>query len=166
MEATTKVGGQLTYSWVAKNSAQFAHVPTILHYFLKGSPPSMNAKSPTRLSHTLVAAVAAAVAAVGALTTNEVSLAQQLPPAAESVEEALAKASLADLEKAFWACDYRATTHGVHATPVEICATATSELKRLKFGGSFDELLAWWRQNKIAQHQALEQSALAAPWER
>jgi hypothetical protein len=123
----------------------------------------MNTKSPAGFAHTVIAAVAAAVVTLGALTANDPTLAQQLAAAPESSEEVFAGASLADLEKAFWACDYRATTHGVHSTPVEICATATAELKRIKFGGSFEELLAWWRQNKIAEHRALEQSGLRAP---
>jgi hypothetical protein len=125
----------------------------------------MNPRSAARVVHTIVATLTASVVTLGALTADHVSLAQELPAAAaESVQNPFNGVSVADLEKAFWACDYRATTHGVHATPVEICATATAELKRLKFGGSFEELLAWWHLNKLAEHRALEQSGSASPW--
>jgi hypothetical protein len=123
----------------------------------------MDAKSPARFAHTLVAALAASVVTLGALTANDPTLAQQLPATPEPVEETFLGASVADLEAAFWACDYRATTHGVHSTPVEICATATAELKRVKFRGSFEELLAWWRLNKVAEHRALERSGFGTP---
>ena len=58
----------------------------------------------------------------------------------------------AELEDIFWHCDYVATTQGMDATPVRECAAATRELRRLKFDGSFNRLLAWWRENKPAEH--------------
>jgi hypothetical protein len=62
---------------------------------------------------------------------------------------------LAELEKAFWVCDYVATTRGVHAAPVAICSAVTDEIKNAKFGGDFEELLKWWRQKKPSEHQRL-----------
>jgi hypothetical protein len=62
---------------------------------------------------------------------------------------------MGELERAFWACDYVATTHGVLATPVAACRYATEELKQQKFGGSFAQLLEWWRANKAAEHRRL-----------
>jgi hypothetical protein len=47
------------------------------------------------------------------------------------------------------------TTRGVHAIPVAICSAVTDQLKHDKFGGDFQELLVWWRQNKPAEHQKL-----------
>jgi hypothetical protein len=61
----------------------------------------------------------------------------------------------ADLEKAFWICDHAATTDGVDATPVDICGAVYDELKARKFEGDFERLLAWWRQNKPAEHGRL-----------
>jgi hypothetical protein len=76
---------------------------------------------------------------------------------ASTTREATAGArSISELESAFWACDYVATTRGVDATPVAICGAVYDELKTLKFGGDFGELLAWWRQNKPAEHERLE----------
>jgi len=60
--------------------------------------------------------------------------------------------SAADLEEAFWVCDYTATTVGTGATPVDLCSAVYDELKARKFGGEFELLLAWWRQNKPAEH--------------
>ena len=62
---------------------------------------------------------------------------------------------IADLEKAFWICDYRATKYGVEATPVALCSAAFDALRDQKFGGDFGELLAWWRANKLVQHTSL-----------
>ena len=59
---------------------------------------------------------------------------------------------LAELEHAFWGCDYVATTRGVHAAPVEMCSVVTEELKQKKFHGNFLEMLEWWRQEKRAGH--------------
>ena len=62
---------------------------------------------------------------------------------------------VADLENAFWVCDHAATTRGMHATPVSMCSAIFDELKTKKFGGDFEQLLGWWRQNKLAEHQKL-----------
>ena len=77
-------------------------------------------------------------------------------PVTPTLREASDRANaLAELESAFWACDYVATTRGVDATPVAICTEVYDELKTLKFGGDFGELLAWWKQHKPAEHARL-----------
>jgi hypothetical protein len=63
---------------------------------------------------------------------------------------------VADLEQGFWVCDYVATTRGVYATPIELCSTIMEQLQTSKFGGDFEALLGWWRENKPAEHQKLE----------
>lgn len=79
-----------------------------------------------------------------------------LPPAEAEGPQAEAASATADLERAFWACDYVATTRGVQATPVAACRHATESLKREKFGGSFPAMLEWWRLNKVARHREIE----------
>ena len=69
---------------------------------------------------------------------------------------AVAYATVADLEKAFWLCDYAGTTRSVDSGMAMACSAITEELKIWKFDGDFDALVAWWRQNKPAQHEALE----------
>ena len=64
--------------------------------------------------------------------------------------------ALEDLERAFWYCDYIATTKGVLAAPMGACRFATEELKNAKFGGDFNALLVWWRDNKREEHGKLE----------
>ncbi len=61
-----------------------------------------------------------------------------------------------DLERAFWACDHAASTRGVDGATGIACGIVTENLKLTKFKGDFDAMLAWWRQHKIAEHQALE----------
>ncbi|MBA2548211.1 MAG: hypothetical protein H0V16_07100 [Burkholderiaceae bacterium] len=68
---------------------------------------------------------------------------------------------LAELEKAFWICDYIVTTYGVDGSPVTSCGEAYEELKRAKFNGDFDELVAWWGVNKAEQHAALNRADVA-----
>ena len=68
--------------------------------------------------------------------------------------------SVAELEEAFWVCDYVATTRGIDATPTERCRALYAELKDTKFGGDFGLLLAWWQQNKAAEHKKLASRGL------
>lgn len=68
----------------------------------------------------------------------------------------------ADLEKAFWVCDYAGTNGVVGPDQAAACIAITDELKRTKFDGDLDRLVAWWRLNKAAQHQALDRPRIAA----
>lgn len=70
------------------------------------------------------------------------------PPATLDIDEA----SLADLENAFWFCDYVATTEGVVAAPRAACRYVTEEVERRKFDGDFNQFLQWWRDNKATEH--------------
>lgn len=95
--------------------------------------------------------------AAGALALATCASADDTTPAAPlpaQVEEA----ALAKLERAFWACDYVATTEGVQATPMAACRHVTEELKQQKFAGSFQQLLEWWRANKAAEHRRMAHS--------
>lgn len=76
--------------------------------------------------------------------------AQQQDPAA-ALQVHVARVNLADLEEAFWMCEYVAATHGAGAEQIVTCSAVYDALKERKFAGDFDGLLAWWRQNKPAQ---------------
>lgn len=65
----------------------------------------------------------------------------------------LSSIKLTDLENAFWVCDYLATTRG--SSDINTCTAIYEAVKERKFGGDFDKLVAWWRQNKVAQHQSI-----------
>lgn len=111
----------------------------------------MRAKPSDRLGRIGIARIALgalALAAAGALPG--VALANETVPA--TAEES----KVAELERAFWACDYIATTQGVSAAPIAACKLATEALKQHKFGGNFEEMLNWWRTNKAAEHLKLD----------
>ena len=42
-----------------------------------------------------------------------------------------------------------------------VCGAITEDLKMKKFSGDFNLMLAWWRQNKAAEHQALTTAGYA-----
>jgi hypothetical protein len=90
--------------------------------------------------------VAIALAFSGAVAAAEDEAPQA--PTATAIEDA----PLAQLERAFWLCDYVATTEGVTATPRHACRSVTEEVKRRKFGGGFRPFLDWWRENKDAEY--------------
>ena len=94
-------------------------------------------------------ATAALLAASACAAANE-------PPAVNApAAEGPGEVALAQLERTFWVCDYLATTEGVHGRHITTCRNATDELKRVKFGGSFRELLKWWREHKAVEHAKL-----------
>jgi hypothetical protein len=97
-----------------------------------------------------MAACALALSMMG--TSSSAVFAEQSTPR----ESNAAVSRAAALERAFWVCDYTATMRGLDATPVDVCSAVTEELKNGRFGGDFLELLAWWRQNKLAEHTKLE----------
>jgi hypothetical protein len=36
------------------------------------------------------------------------------------------------------------------------CGAVTDQLRLERFGGDFEQLLGWWRANKVVRHQQLE----------
>ena len=79
----------------------------------------------------------------------------QEPPLRARPSQAYAPIAGTDLERAFWICDYTATTRGVSATPVERCGAVYEQLKTTRFEGDFNQLLLWWRENKPTEHQKI-----------
>jgi hypothetical protein len=70
---------------------------------------------------------------------------------------------IADLEKAFWACDYTASVDGIVDAGMAIqCGIATEDLKLRKFNGDFNTMLSWWQQNKAGGYRALDRAYRAA----
>lgn len=96
----------------------------------------------------------AALAAVGAiLASNCVSAAAGDSSSKES--------PFVKLEKTFWICDHAATKGMIDINQAAVCGSITDELRREKFDGDFEKLLAWWRLNKVAEHQKLDQAHIA-----
>ena len=66
---------------------------------------------------------------------------------------------MAELEKAFWACDHAATVGRIDSGTASTCSVLYETLKQRKFNSDFNAMLAWWRQHKQAAHLALEEAA-------
>jgi hypothetical protein len=96
-----------------------------------------------------VALAGLAAALVGGAPPPHTNGAQKVLPAQ------VASVGLADLEDAFWACDYVATTRGTAGADTTACTAVYEAIKAQKFDGDFDQLLEWWQRNKIARHHAL-----------
>jgi hypothetical protein len=82
------------------------------------------------------------------------------PAAAESVETAVgAKLPMAELERAFWACDHAATVGRIDSGTAITCGALTETFKQRRFNGDFNAMLAWWRENKEAEYLALDKAS-------
>ena len=92
-------------------------------------------------------------ACVGALAQHKGAV----PQPAQGVRSASASTTL---ESAFWACDHAATSRGLDSGDALACSVATEELKRVRFGGDFGAMLAWWQRSKDAAHRALDAAGL------
>ena len=77
-------------------------------------------------------------------------------PEAQPVTPMGRSVSVAQLEQAFWICDHAATKGMIDSGSAVICGGVTDALKNRKFRGDFDRMVTWWRQNKPAQHNALD----------
>jgi hypothetical protein len=111
----------------------------------------MSAKEIHRLGRLGVASIALGAFALAAATAlPRQALASEAVPATNEEFDAV------ELERAFWACDYVATTKGVSATPIAACKLATEALKKQKFGGDFEAFLSWWRENKPSEHLKMD----------
>lgn len=56
------------------------------------------------------------------------------------------------LESVHWDCDYMASVNMVDVSDAAICSAVYERLKAEKFGGDFNKMLAWWKENKTKQH--------------
>ena len=107
------------------------------------------------LEHLIYRNAAVCLLAITAHSSSGTAPAQQWPVSPRLSHDRAVMLQTADLERAFWMCDYTATLRGVYATPIETCAAITDELQQHKFDGSFEEMLIWWQFNKPAEHDKL-----------
>jgi hypothetical protein len=70
--------------------------------------------------------------------------------------------ALAELEQAYWVCDYASTMTRLDMGTAMSCSVIIETLKRRKFDGNFEAMLVWWRENKEAQHSALDKQLHAS----
>jgi hypothetical protein len=71
-------------------------------------------------------------------------------------EVAAAQRPLAELEEIFWECDYASAQVMLDAATAVACVAAIGELRRRKFEGDLDAMLAWWQRNKARHHARLD----------
>jgi len=76
-----------------------------------------------------------------------------------AAEARAASSEMVELERAFWLCDHAATNRPLSPDIGILCIAVTDELKQLKFGGNAEQLLAWWRTRRIAEHRRLDEGA-------
>jgi hypothetical protein len=120
----------------------------------------MDTKNPGRCGRGISTNAAVYALALGTMSAFCIGvLAKPSSVEPEALQTIAAPLQAADLERAFWICDYTATTHGVDATPVTTCSAVTDAIKNVKFGGDFGQMLEWWRQNKLTEHRRLEAPA-------
>lgn len=91
-----------------------------------------------------------------AMVAGTGSVHAQLPRSAAAAPTILAGLTVAELERAFWICDWTTTTRVLSADMFTACAAASDELKTRKFDGDFDRMIDWWRKNKSAAHAGLQ----------
>lgn len=61
----------------------------------------------------------------------------------------------AELEALFWMCDYASSAGDLDVGQAEQCNAVKEQLKRDKFVGDSEKLLAWWRLNKDVAYRQL-----------
>ena len=100
----------------------------------------MDTKQHEAAASMLLAALTLAVAGIGAATSVAAwpSPWDQFP--------------LTELEDMYWECDARATRGMLSAGHAIHCASAGDALKRRKFGGDWNRMLAWWHEHKAHEH--------------
>lgn len=60
-----------------------------------------------------------------------------------------------ELEAVFWMCDYALSVGDLDVAQAEQCEAVKEQLKRDKFVGDSEKLLAWWRLNKDVAYRQL-----------
>jgi hypothetical protein len=88
-----------------------------------------------------------------------VTAAAQSPASSTGGSRTAAPAAPATVESAFWDCDAMASAHLVDPGTAAHCSVITEELRRGRFNGDFDAMLAWWRLGKVAAQDAIAAGA-------
>lgn len=120
-----------------------------------------NETHPRRRANVRAVASIALAVAIGSLPVAH--SAQPGTDAPHAARPATAGQAPAQQERAFWLCDYASTHRAFDTGDAMGCSTITEALKREKFGGNLDAMLAWWRQGRSAAHRMLEAAGAAAP---
>ena len=71
-----------------------------------------------------------------------------LPPVIMATMIGTLDASLDEVEKAYWDCEFAAVQGTISFNEFASCTDLYEHLKKAKFSGDFDKLLVWWQQHK------------------
>ena len=93
------------------------------------------------------------IAALAALLVGSALGQEGSKAAVQTPVQQLTSVRTADLERAFWVCEYVATTRG--NADIATCTAVYEALMQRKFGGDFEVLRKWWQQNKAAEIQRI-----------
>lgn len=69
---------------------------------------------------------------------------------AQAGTDGLASAPIGELKQVYLACDRAASRQLLDSSTAAQCSLVGEALQKRAFGGSFDQLLAWWRAEKDA----------------
>jgi hypothetical protein len=111
-------------------------------------------KQPRFAGFATVAALAAVGAALGWSPIPASAAAR--PDAPRPAEVRAASAQDVDLEQLFWFCDHAAATRMIAIQERVLCDEVAAQLKAERFGGDLEQMLNWWRTNKVVQHRRLD----------
>jgi len=76
---------------------------------------------------------------------------------AHAGDDRLDSVSVDELKRVYLACDRVASQQLLDSATAAHCSFAGEALQKRAFGGSFDQLLAWWRAEKDAASAKLSQ---------
>lgn len=93
----------------------------------------------------IVAAIAALILATSVVAQGR-ALAPEPPPAAAAYAQLMGAGPAHLLKRHYLACDHAASASVLDAPTAMACSIVYEELKHTVFGGSFEALLAWWRE--------------------
>ena len=94
------------------------------------------------------------------LAALALGLTAALPSAAQAPHRQLAATSVEELKTVYLECDRFATRTLLDLGHAAHCSMVGEELKHRVFGGDFERLLAWWREQKsVAGEPGLENTA-------
>lgn len=75
-------------------------------------------------------------------------MASALPSIILATVTAIESMSSAEVEKAYWDCEFTATQGPIDLDGAAACSEIYEYLKKDKFLGDFDRFLVWWKENK------------------
>ena len=103
-------------------------------------------------------ALAAVLSCFGIATHAQQQTAAVVRPSPADVSQ-----TTAELEGAFWQCDYSFSKGNADRYKAAICGRVIEGIQKQKFNGDIERLLQWWQQNHAIQHRKLAEQDIELP---